>query len=120
MPNVRSIRSYGGGRGGSAPSSSPVASSSSAVERMDDVQVPRTVEEIIELEYRRAIVPKLARRAYHLEEGSGWWDDWVQYQRNTHPVFGLCLYHRLHPVRWRQRIVILIGSIGEWFFFCNL
>lgn len=68
----------------------------------------------MELEYRRKIVPKLARRAYHLEENGGWWDDWIQYQRNTHPLFGLCLYHRLHPIRWQQRIIILIGSIGEF------
>ncbi|KAL7547149.1 hypothetical protein ACHAWF_010460 [Thalassiosira exigua] len=59
----------------------------------------------------RQLVPRLAKRAYHLEEGNSWCQDWIQYQRNTHPLFGICLYHPLHPIRLPQRAIILVGSI---------
>lgn len=72
-----------------------------------------------ELALKRKLVPRLAKRAYHLEEGNTWWADWVQYQKNTHPVFGLCLYHRLHPIRFPQRVIILIGSIAFGFAITN-
>ncbi|KAL3798448.1 hypothetical protein ACHAW5_007400 [Stephanodiscus triporus] len=65
------------------------------------------------------IVQRLAQRAYHLESKNSWWDDWAQYQRNTHPVFGLFLYHPLHPIRFPQRVVILIGSIACGFAITN-
>jgi len=63
-------------------------------------------------EKKRIIIPRLARRAYHLEDGNTWWQDWRQYQRNTHPVLSVCMYHPWHPIRWQQRIVILLGSIA--------
>lgn len=72
-------------------------------------------EELLAL--KRRLVPRLAKRAYHLEAGNTWRQDWVQYQRNTHPVFGLCLHHEYHPIGTPQRVVILVGSIGEPFFF---
>ena len=72
-----------------------------------------------ELALKRKLVPRLAKRAYHLEEGNTWWDDWVQYQKNTHPLFGLCLYHRMHPIRFPQRVIILIGSIAFGFAVTN-
>mmetsp|Transcript_1904 Transcript_1904/g.4137 ORF Transcript_1904/g.4137 Transcript_1904/m.4137 type:complete len:345 (+) Transcript_1904:219-1253(+) len=65
-----------------------------------------------ELEHKRRIVPRLAARAYHLEEGNTWCQDWIQYQKNTHPVFGLCFHHPWHPVRGPQRVIILVGSIA--------
>ncbi|KAL3797822.1 hypothetical protein HJC23_006860 [Cyclotella cryptica] len=65
-----------------------------------------------ERELARRLVPRLAARAYHLEDGNTWCQDWLQYQKNTHPVFGLCFHHKLHPIRGPQRIIILMGSIA--------
>ena len=105
----------------SSPSTSPTAISddsadaapSSVRDRIDNIHARVTRTEAEELAYKRKIVPRLAQRAYHLEEGNSWWTDWVQYQKNTHPVFGLFMYHRLHPIRFPQRFIILIGSIGK-------
>lgn len=60
----------------------------------------------------KEIVPKLASRSYHLEKGSSWCQDWLQYQKNTHPVFSICFHHPLHPIKRFQRVIILIGSIA--------
>jgi hypothetical protein len=104
----------------SSPSTSPTAISddsaaapSSVKGQIENIHARVTRSEGEELAYKRKIVPRLARRAYHLEKGNSWWTDWVQYQRNTHPVLGLFMYHRLHPIRFPQRIIILTGSIGE-------
>lgn len=58
------------------------------------------------------LVPKLASRSYHLEEGSSWCQDWLQYQKNTHPLFSICFHHPMHPIGRFQRIIILVGSIA--------
>lgn len=36
----------------------------------------------------------------------------MQYFGNNHPFFGICCHHKLHPVKFRERIFILIGSIA--------
>jgi hypothetical protein len=38
--------------------------------------------------------------------------DLYQYLTNGHPLFGICLHHRLHPVGWGLRLAALIGSIA--------
>jgi hypothetical protein len=83
-------------------------SRSSASRRISEIhsRTTRRDREIAEL------VPKLASRSYHLEEGSSWSQDWLQYQKNTHPLFGICFHHHLHPIKRFQRIIILIGSIA--------
>jgi hypothetical protein len=53
----------------------------------------------------------LARRSMHLPDQS-WCGDWIQFIRNNHPLFGLCLHHPLHPLQFGHRIFILIGSIA--------
>lgn len=58
------------------------------------------------------LTSKLASRSYHLEEGNSWSQDWLQYQKNTHPLFGICFHHHLHPIGRFQRIIILVGSIA--------
>eukprot|EP00986_Skeletonema_menzelii_P010122 scaffold4788_cov82-Skeletonema_menzelii.AAC.15 len=58
------------------------------------------------------LVPKLASRSYHLVPGSSWCDDWIQYQKNTHPLFSICCHHPLHPIGRFQRVIILVGSIA--------
>jgi len=78
-----------------------------------------TRQEEEDLAIRSRIVPKLAKRAYHLDKDNTWFDDWKQYQKNTHPVFGICLHHPLHPVRLPQRIIILVGSIAFGFALTN-
>ena len=52
-----------------------------------------------------------ARRSCHLP-GNSWWQDWLQFICNNHPLFGLCLHHRLHPLTFYDRISILISSIS--------
>ena len=58
-----------------------VGSQSSASRRINEIHTRTTQREreIAEL------VPKLASRSYHLEEGNSWCEDWLQYQKNTHP-----------------------------------
>ena len=86
---------------------------------MDDIHERTTRQDEEELALKRKLVPRLAKRAYHLEDGNSWCQDWIQYQKNTHPVFGLCLYHRFHPIRWPQRVIILVGSIAFGFAITN-
>ena len=76
----------------------------------------RRIDEIHSLATQRereiaALVPKLASRSYHLD-GNSWCQDWLQYQKNTHPVFSICFHHHLHPIGRFQRIIILVGSIA--------
>jgi hypothetical protein len=59
----------------------------------------------------RSLVPKFATRAYHLP-GNDVCADWLQYMLNNHPVVGICCHHRLHPLKTRQRFIILIGSFA--------
>ena len=112
-----------------ASSSSSSSSSSEGVTRYDPTALARgrvheihgrmTRNQVAELEIKRRLVPRLAKRAYHLEEGNSWWTDWVQYQKNTHPVFGICCHHRYHPIRFPQRVIILVGSIAFGFAITN-
>lgn len=64
-----------------------------------------------EEELARKIVPKLASRSYHLP-GYGLWRDYFQYLFNNHPVLGICCHHKLHPLKFRQRLLILLGSFA--------
>ncbi|KAL9178565.1 hypothetical protein ACHAXT_001903 [Thalassiosira profunda] len=48
---------------------------------------------------------------YHLP-GNNARQDWMQYMRNNHPLLGLCCHHRLHPMKWRPRLIILLGSFA--------
>ena len=62
-------------------------------------------------DYEATIIPLLARRSCHLP-GNSWCDDWVQYMRNNHLLFGICLHHRLHPLEWWERILAMMGSVS--------
>ena len=59
----------------------------------------------------RSLVPRFASRACHLP-GNGIRADWLQYMLNNHPVIGICCHHRLHPLKKRQRFIILLGSFA--------
>lgn len=59
----------------------------------------------------RFIVLLLAARSYHIP-GNNWYQDWIQFLRNNHPLFGIFCHHKLHPLRLGQRIVCLIGSVA--------
>ena len=61
--------------------------------------------------HERSLVPKLANRAYHLP-GNSLCADWLQYMLNNHPIIGICCHHRLHPLKTRQRFIILLGSFA--------
>jgi hypothetical protein len=32
--------------------------------------------------------------------------------KNNHIVFGICFCHRLHPIEWWERIIVLLGSMS--------
>jgi len=72
-----------------------------------------------EREYAKLIVPYLAQRAYHIP-GYTWRQDWIQYITNNHPVFGICCHHKLHPLNFRRRLVVLVGSIASGLAITNL
>lgn len=57
------------------------------------------------------LVRRLAERAFHLR-GYNWKEDWLQYFCNNHPLFAVCLQHRLHPVNIWMRLVGFIGSVA--------
>jgi len=67
----------------------------------------------------KLIVPRLAKRAYHLP-GNGWCRDWFQYMMNNHPLLGICCHHRLHPLKIGQRTIIFIGSIASGLAITNI
>ena len=68
---------------------------------------------------RRRFIRRLAARAYHFP-GNTWFEDWLQYTRNTHLVFGIFFHHPLHPVTSKERCIILLGSIAIGLLISNL
>jgi hypothetical protein len=60
--------------------------------------------------HEQELVSALALRCYHLP-GYTYCGDWFQYFRNNHPIFGLFFYNRLHPIGFKARLLLLIGSI---------
>jgi len=64
-------------------------------------------------EYAKAsiIMYRLAMRKYHLP-GNNLCQDLLMYIQNNHPVFSIFCYHKLHPLRLGQRILLLLGSIA--------
>lgn len=65
--------------------------------------------ELTEDEMRTIVA--LAYRQFHLPNQS-YWQDLRHYLVNNHPLFGLCFHHKLHPLRVRDRIMMLLGSIS--------
>jgi len=57
------------------------------------------------------LIPLLAQKSYHLP-GNTWKQDWIQFQKNNHIVFGICMHHKLHPIEWWERIIVLLGSMS--------
>lgn len=56
------------------------------------------------------LVPLLAAQAYHIP-GNSWFQDWRQFMCNNHPLFGIFLHHKLHPIKSCTRVIALVGSI---------
>ena len=86
--------------------------STAASKRISEIYESTTQRETQRDRELKQIVPKLAARSYHLEAGNSWCQDWLQYQKNTHPLFSICFHHPLHPIKRFQRIIILVGSIA--------
>jgi len=57
------------------------------------------------------IVRLLSRRTMHLPHFS-YWQDYLQFFNNNHPVFGICLCHPLHPLQRGHRVWMLIASFS--------
>ncbi|KAL3809443.1 hypothetical protein ACHAXA_007785 [Cyclostephanos tholiformis] len=72
--------------------------------------IQKTPEEMEAMEATNRLKRRLAARAYHFP-GNTWWQDWMQYLSNTHTVLGLFFHHPLHPMKFQERLVILMGSI---------
>jgi len=51
----------------------------------------------------------LSEQKFHLP-GNDWKQDWVQYFSNNHPILGVCLHDRVHPVGWGMRIMCFVSS----------
>jgi hypothetical protein len=68
---------------------------------------------------RRRFIRRLAARACHFP-GNTWYEDWTQYIKNTHLVFGIFFHHPLHPVTSRERCIILLGSVAVGLLLSNL
>ena len=65
-------------------------------------------------DYRRRdeiIIPLLAQRSFHLP-GNTPKQDWIQWMRNNHIIFGTCFHHPLHPIETWERMIVLLGSIS--------
>ena len=78
--------------------------SSSSTNKESDLMTPE------EIAYRDQVIPLLLVRAYHLPNHT-WYQDWMQYMTNNHPVLGIVWHHRYHPVKRLVRIASLIGSM---------
>lgn len=61
----------------------------------------------------------LGIRSPHLP-GYSCCDDWIQWQRNNHPLFGLCFRFRENPISILKRIMVLIGSLAFGVFMSNI
>ena len=57
------------------------------------------------------LIPLLAQRSFHLP-GNNKRQDWVQWMKNNHVIFGICLHHPLHPIETWERMIVLLGSIS--------
>eukprot|EP00531_Pseudo-nitzschia_arenysensis_P002416 CAMPEP_0116134758 /NCGR_PEP_ID=MMETSP0329-20121206/10821_1 /TAXON_ID=697910 /ORGANISM="Pseudo-nitzschia arenysensis, Strain B593" /LENGTH=299 /DNA_ID=CAMNT_0003629499 /DNA_START=80 /DNA_END=979 /DNA_ORIENTATION=+ len=57
------------------------------------------------------IIPLLAQRSFHLP-GNNKRQDWIQWMKNNHIIFGTCLHHPLHPIETWERMIVLLGSIS--------
>eukprot|EP00980_Cylindrotheca_fusiformis_P015407 scaffold4335_cov119-Cylindrotheca_fusiformis.AAC.10 len=70
-------------------------------------------------EYAKVLVPLLTMQCYHLP-GNTWRQDLRQYVFNNHPIFGICLHHKLHPLGAKTRIVALVGTLMFGLFLTSL
>lgn len=109
----------------SSTGSNSSSSTSTTVEQLNSIS-RRSKALTPDEELARKVVPKLASRSYHLP-GYNLRQDYFQYMFNNHPLFGICFHHKLHPLKIRQRLIILLGSfafgvaitnaIYLWFFY---
>ena len=76
-----------------------------------DKQIDDDKKDEIIISLDEVIRQKLSVRAYHLP-GNNYCEDWRDYVRNNHLVFGLFCHDSLHPVKNKHRIILLIGSLS--------
>ena len=62
---------------------------------------------------------KLSLRSYHLP-GNNWTQDLDMYIRNNHLIIGIFCHHKLHPVKWYHRLVLLLGSFAFGLIITNI
>jgi len=76
-----------------------------------EIVLESAVDEEKEAEEDIYLIRLLARRAMHLPN-MNWWQDWVQYLKNNHPLIGLFFHHEKHPLRVGHRLYILLSSVA--------
>jgi len=64
-----------------------------------------------EAEEETYLIRLLSRRAMHLPH-MNWWQDWIQYMKNNHPLLGVFFHHKKHPLRKGHRLYILLASVA--------
>lgn len=94
--------------------STPTTSSDSITTGADDCAIIKTQKHLQDEdddEEEAVIRQKLSIRSYHLPSNT-WSQDYIMYIKNNHLVFGLCCHHRLHPVTFKHRLILLLGSLA--------
>jgi hypothetical protein len=108
--NLSAASAHSGGSGGAsaaAPAKQKFSISETGDENVfnDEAQVAEDLSP-----EDQQLVKALAEGAYHLP-GYTFWQDWNQYFNNTHPLFGICFHHPLHPTGWGMRLLCFTASI---------
>jgi hypothetical protein len=85
-----------------------IGKSTSSDDRFDDHIIISVDRERAEAE-ERYMIRLLSRRAFHLPNHN-WGQDWVQYMKNNHQLFGICFHHELHPLNIPNRLYLLLAS----------
>ena len=75
----------------------------SSISLDEELQAKHTQDEVIR--------ERLTACSFHLP-GNTACQDLRMYIKNNHSIFGICCHHRLHPIKAKHRLVILLGSIA--------
>lgn len=59
----------------------------------------------------KIVTQRLAMRRFHLP-GKSWWEDWVSWFGNNHPIFCFTMADPRHPFGYKERCVNLVASLA--------
>jgi len=72
---------------------------------------PKSSRQRTSATYDEIVVPLLVRRSFHLPNNTPH-QDWIQWMKNNHIIFGICFHHPLHPIETWERLIVFSGSIA--------